>query len=44
MSERCGKVFEGIEEGVWRIFDEGSEVRKGVDVGENGGKTQKLGL
>ena len=41
MSERYGKVFEGVEEGVWRIFDEGSEVRKGVEVMKNGGGSQK---
>ena len=41
MSERYGKVFEGVEEGVWRIFDERSEVRKGVEVMKNGGGSQK---
>ena len=44
MSERYEKVFEGVGEGVWRIFDEGSEVRKGVEVMKNGGGSQKQQL
>ena len=38
-------MFEYVEEGVWRIFGEGSEVRKGEEVMENGGESleQQIG-